>query len=184
MKRKTTKEILADSFHELAQIKAVDKITVKDITENCGYSSATFYRQFQDKYDLIAWDETRITEEIMNKIGNGEYTWKDTLLEGAKSFEKRKKYLANLFLHTSGLDSFYKYKTDLNYEVLKKQILKVSGKESVDEMTDMYLRLYCLGTVSLTCEWVLGKYHATPEQLAEIYEKSLPEPLRPYLYEK
>ena len=34
--------------------KSIDKITVKDITENCGYSSATFYRHFKDKYDLIA----------------------------------------------------------------------------------------------------------------------------------
>ena len=53
MKRKTAKEILADSFRELAEQKTVDKITVKDITENCGYSTATFYRQFKDKYDLI-----------------------------------------------------------------------------------------------------------------------------------
>ena len=51
MKRKTAKEILAESFIELAQTKKIDKITVKDITDNCGYSSATFYRQFRDKYD-------------------------------------------------------------------------------------------------------------------------------------
>ena len=44
LKRKTSKEILADSFREIADIKTIDKITVKDITENCGYSMATFYR--------------------------------------------------------------------------------------------------------------------------------------------
>ena len=36
MKRKTAKEILSDSFRELAQVKPVDRITVKDITDNCG----------------------------------------------------------------------------------------------------------------------------------------------------
>ena len=55
MKRKTAKEILAESFRELAEKKSIDRITVKDIAQNCGYSSATFYRQFKDKYDLIAW---------------------------------------------------------------------------------------------------------------------------------
>ena len=55
MKRKTAREILADSFRELAETRSVDKITVRDITDNCGYSTATFYRQFKDKYDLIAW---------------------------------------------------------------------------------------------------------------------------------
>jgi len=54
MRRKTAKEILAESFRELAESKSVDKITVRDITQNCGYSAATFYRHFQDKYDLIA----------------------------------------------------------------------------------------------------------------------------------
>ena len=49
MKRKTAKELLAESFRELAEQKSVDKITVREIAENCGYSPATFYRQFRDK---------------------------------------------------------------------------------------------------------------------------------------
>ena len=47
MKRKTAKEIPAESFRELAQSMPIDKITVKDIITDCGYSQATFYRQFQ-----------------------------------------------------------------------------------------------------------------------------------------
>jgi hypothetical protein len=42
MKRKTAKEILSDSFRELAETKNIDKITVKDITDNCGYSQQRF----------------------------------------------------------------------------------------------------------------------------------------------
>ena len=42
MIRKTTKEILAESFRELAQTKNVDKITVRDITKNSGYYDASF----------------------------------------------------------------------------------------------------------------------------------------------
>ena len=41
MKWKTAKEILAESFREIAEMKPIDKITVKDITKNCGYSTAT-----------------------------------------------------------------------------------------------------------------------------------------------
>ncbi len=44
MKRKTAREILAESFRELAGSKPVDKITVPEIVENCGYSKTTFYR--------------------------------------------------------------------------------------------------------------------------------------------
>ena len=79
MKRKTAKEILAESFIELAQTKKIDKITVKDITENCGYSSATFYRQFKDKYDLIAWSYTQDLRSIVDKLEYTEGSWKKVL---------------------------------------------------------------------------------------------------------
>ena len=44
MKRKTAKEILAESFRELAETKPVDKITVPEIVEICGYHSQTLHK--------------------------------------------------------------------------------------------------------------------------------------------
>ena len=181
MKRKTTKEILAESFRELAEKKSIDKITVRDITENCGYSSATFYRQFKDKCDLIAWAYTQDLEKIMIQIAFDENSWKKTLIDAAYYYRDHKDYLSNLLLHTSGYLSFIRYMSEINYRSLKNTIEK-SDHYIQDEKTDMYIRLYCQGTVALTCDWILEKYHATPEELAEIYEKSLPEPLREYLY--
>jgi len=49
MKRKTTKDILAESFLELAETKRIDKIRISDITDNCGMSPPTFYNHFRDK---------------------------------------------------------------------------------------------------------------------------------------
>ena len=184
MKRKTAKEILAESFHELAGKKPVDKITVKDIVENCGYSTATFYRHFTDKYDLIAWYHANGTADVMAKIGVDGYTWEQTLVEGAHGFYEHKKYLANLFLHTSGMDSFVRYMTEINYNALKKHILDVTGGNALDAKTEMYIRLYCMGTVSLTCDWIIGKIEASPDELAEVYRNSLPQPLHAYLLQE
>lgn len=181
MKRKTTKEILAESFIELSRTKDIDKITVKNITDNCGYSPATFYRQFTDKYDLIAWSYAETVAAVMNKIGKETYTWKDTLLDGAKIFMEEREIFANLFLHTTGHDAFIRYMTDINYEALKKYILKNNPELKPDQKIEMYMRMYCLGTVSLSCEWILGRYNAEPEELAEVYKNSVPQPLLPYL---
>jgi AcrR family transcriptional regulator len=82
VKRKTSKEILAEAFREVAAKKNIDRITVQDIVNNCGYSPATFYRNFSDKYDLIAWDHTRSVAEIMGRISDS-YSWKQTLADGA-----------------------------------------------------------------------------------------------------
>lgn len=178
MKRKTTKEILAESFRELAESKSVDRITVQEIVDNCDYSTATFYRHFKDKYDLIAWDYARKTAEIMGRINGKDYSWVQTLQDGAAHYSEEKEYLANLLLHTSGHDSFIQYMADINYRELEKHILSVSGKQDLDGKTAMLIRTYCLGTVCLSCEWILGKYRATPEELAEVYKTALPPTLR------
>ena len=46
---------LADAMKECMKKAPVEKITVKEITEECGVTRQTFYRNFQDKYDLINW---------------------------------------------------------------------------------------------------------------------------------
>lgn len=79
MKRKTAREILAESFRELAGSKPVDKITVPNIIENCGYSKTTFYRLFKDKYDLMAWDYTQKLEAIISQTESADYEWKQIL---------------------------------------------------------------------------------------------------------
>ncbi len=182
MKRKTAKEILAESFRELAEKKSIDRITVKDITQNCGYSSATFYRHFKDKYDLIVWEYAQGVAEIMAQIGKHGYPWRQTLIDGAKGFQKNKDYLANLLRHTNGQDSFIRYMTEINYIALKEQVIQSDKIGGLDEKTDMYIRLYCQGTVALTRDWILDRYSVTPEELAEVYENSLPEPLKKFLY--
>lgn len=72
--RKTTRELLGESLHELAENKPVDKITVREIVENCGMSSATFYRYFHDKYELIAWIYNYQMEDIFLDFCEGTET--------------------------------------------------------------------------------------------------------------
>ncbi len=181
MKRKTAKELLAESFRELAAGKSIDKITIREITDNCGYSPATFYRNFKDKYDLIAWEYARGTERIMARTGSRDYPWKQTLLDGALRFQSERDYLANLFLHTAGQESFVRYMAEINCRALEKHILSASGLDRLDPADALTVRIYCLGTVHLTCEWLLGKYRLLPEEIAALYEASLPAPLRRYL---
>ena len=164
VKRKTAKEILAESFRELAEKKSVDKITVPDITENCGYSKTTFYRSFTDKYDLMAWDYARRQKEIMDQTESDGYEWKTTLIEGALLFNEQRDYLK-----------------ECHFDSLRKCVLDASGQEKLDVETEMYVRTYCQGTVDLICDWVMGKYDVSPEVLAEVFENCLPIPLHKYL---
>lgn len=53
-----TKHILEESLKKLMLEKPLDKITIRDLTEDCGISRMAFYYHFKDIYDLVngpAW---------------------------------------------------------------------------------------------------------------------------------
>ena len=50
-----TKRALAASLIKLLSQKPLDKVTVKDIIEDCGVNRQTFYYHFKDIYDLVDW---------------------------------------------------------------------------------------------------------------------------------
>mgnify|MGYP003156090437 FL=1 len=50
-----TKRALEASLKNLLLKKPLDKITINDITEDCGINRMTFYYHFKDIYDLIEW---------------------------------------------------------------------------------------------------------------------------------
>lgn len=181
MKRKTAKELLAESFRELAKTKNADRITIQNITENCGYSPATFYRNFKDKYDLIAWDYSQHISRLMENTLKNKWKWRQTLLDGLLHYYDEKDYLTNLLKNTSGHDSFIRYMSEMHFELMLSLIRALSDNNQVDKQTELCIHLYCIGTAAMNCEWILGKLDLTAEELTEIYEKSLPEPLKEYL---
>ena len=139
MKRKTAKEILAESFRELAATKPVDKITVPNIIENSGYSKTTFYRLFKDKYDLMAWDYAQKIQSIVDQNEKAGYEWKQRLWDVALLFNEQKDYLRNLLLHTSGYESFSRYMKQIHIERLSKCVLDASSLKKLDVKTDIYI---------------------------------------------
>lgn len=61
----TTKRALANSLTKLLGKRSFDKITVKDIVEDCGVNRQTFYYHFHDIYDLIEWIFQDAAEDLL-----------------------------------------------------------------------------------------------------------------------
>ena len=62
---------LANAMKECMFSSPVEKITVKEICDTCGVTRQTFYRNFQDKYDLINWYFDKILIESFHQMGEG-----------------------------------------------------------------------------------------------------------------
>ena len=74
-----------------------------------------------------------------------------------------------------------RYMAEINCTVLEKYILSVNGNQKLTHEEMMYIRIYCHGIVGLACEWIMGQIDATIEEIAGVYEQSVPEPLKKYL---
>ena len=52
---RSTKEAIVSSLYGMLKKKSFEKITVKDIVEDCGINRKTFYYYFKDIYDLVEY---------------------------------------------------------------------------------------------------------------------------------
>lgn len=61
-----TKQAIAAAFAQISQKKPVDKITVKDLVEQCGISRQTFYYHFQDILDVMEWSIQQLLQKALD----------------------------------------------------------------------------------------------------------------------
>ena len=63
-----TKRAISASLKKLLLTKSLNKITIQDITDDCGINRQTFYYHFADIYDLVEWTCIEDTEKVLRKI--------------------------------------------------------------------------------------------------------------------
>ena len=93
----TTKRTIQITFLQLLEKQSMDKVTVRDIVEECGINRNTFYYYYKDIYDLL---EDVFKEELkrLESIENNVTDWKITLEYTTKIVLEHKKAIENVYL--------------------------------------------------------------------------------------
>ena len=108
--------------------KPVDKITINDLTEDCGISRMAFYYHFKDIYDLIEW---ACLEDGKRALADKKTysTWSEGLEQIFEAVLENKPFILNVYHSVSQkkIESYlYKLTYDLNtsgdYEVFPLQL--------------------------------------------------------------
>ena len=92
----TTKRALEASLKKLLLEKPLNKITINDITEDCGVNRMTFYYHFKDIYDLVDW----ILMEDAAKTMEGRQsfdTWTEAFLDILHQIRDNKALVLNVY---------------------------------------------------------------------------------------
>lgn len=99
MKRKSTKDVIADTVFDLLQAQKIEEITISQIIEEAEISVRTFYNHFKDKYDVVNYIYIRMLEKECWYQDGKRCNWEDFMSKMA--FNISGPYL-NYFTHTLG----------------------------------------------------------------------------------
>ena len=166
---------LADAMKQCMAKMPIERITVRQIVELSGTTRQTFYRHFQDKYDLINWYFDKILLESFEHMGEGRTVYESLV----NKFEYIQ--MEQLFFRAAFKNDQQNCLRDHDFELIQefytKQIESRTGRKISTEL-QFELEMYCLGSVYMTVQWVLGYRKCTPEELAHALTESMPVRLR------
>ncbi len=92
----TTKHALEASLKKLLQHKQLDKITIQDLTADCGISRMSFYYHFKDIYDLVEWSCIEDGRKALQ--GKKTYdTWQEGMLQIFEAVTENRQFIMNVY---------------------------------------------------------------------------------------
>ena len=135
----TTKRALEASLKKLLLQKPLNKITINDITEDCGVNRMTFYYHFKDIYDLVDW----ILVEDASKILEGRQsfeTWNEAFLDILQRLQENKTLVLNVY-RSVGREQVEQYL----YKLLDPTLKEYADRECKDITVQVTCGVLCAG---------------------------------------
>lgn len=91
-----TKNALEESLKKFLLQKPLDKITISDLTTDCGISRMAFYYHFKDIYDLVEWSCIEDASRALQ--GKKTYdTWQEGLQQIFEAVLENKPFILNVY---------------------------------------------------------------------------------------
>ena len=148
-----TKMALEASLKKLLLKKPLDKITINDLTTDCGISRMAFYYHFKDIYDLIEWCCVEDAKKALE--GKKTYdTWQQGFLQIFEAVLDNKPFILNVY-HSVSREQVEIYLYKLTYDLLIGVVEEKSAGMNVREENKKFIAdFYKYAFVGLMLDWV------------------------------
>ena len=148
-----TKKALMESLKKLMLQKPLNKITINDLTTDCGISRMAFYYHFRDIYDLVEW--ACLEESTKALQGKKTYeTWQEGLLQIFEAVYEKKPFIINAY-HAVSRERIENYLFQLTHDLIMGVVLEQS-KETVlsDAQKNFIADFYKYSFVGIMLDWI------------------------------
>lgn len=170
-KSEKTKYRLAQSMKECMKTTSIDNITVKQITESCGLTRQTFYRNFLDKFDLINWYFDKLLTKSFEHMGMGQTVY-EALEKKFTYIQEEQLFFAAAFRYDSQ-NSLRQHDFELILFFYENLIREKTGKLP-ERNIRFLLEMYCQSSIYMTIKWVQREIDCTPQELAALLVDGMP----------
>ena len=162
----TTKRALEASLKKLLLQKPLNKITINDITEDCGVNRMTFYYHFKDIYDLVDW----IMVEDAAKALEGRQSfenWTDAFLDILHQVQDNKVLVMNVYRSVSR-EQVEQYLYKLLDPMLHEFIDRGAKDLPVQDADKQFIvDFYKYALVGMSLEWIRKDMKEDPARMTE-----------------
>lgn len=161
-----TKRALEESLKRMLLKKPVNKITITDITEDCGINRMTFYYHFKDIYDLVEWSCVEDAGKAL--AGKKTYdTWQEGFLQIFQAVLDNRPFIQNVYQSVSR-EQVENYLHTLTYSLLIGVVEEKSAGMKVSEADKAFIAdFYKFAFVGLMLDWIKNGMKKDPQQIVD-----------------
>ncbi len=161
-----TKRALEASLKNLLLKKPLSKITINDITEDCGISRMTFYYHFKDIYDLVEWSCLEDAKRALE--GKKTYeTWQQGILQIFEAVLDNKPFIINVYRSVSR-EHVENYLFKLTYDLLISVVNEKSAGITIREEDKEFIAdFYKYAFVGVMLNWVKDDMKEDPHKIVD-----------------
>ena len=154
----TTKQALSAAMKRMMLKKSLDKITIRDIAEDCGISRMAFYYHFKDIYDLVEW--TCVEDATRALQGKKTYdTWQEGLLQIFEAVLENKPFILNAYRCISR-DQMENFLFKLTYGLIRGVVEEQSQGADISEADKAFIaEFYKYSFVGIMLDWIKQGMH-------------------------
>lgn len=168
----STKYALEDALKKLLLQKPIDKITINDLTEECGISRMTFYYHFKDIYDLVEWSCVEDGTKALQGKKTSE-SWTEGLTQIFGAVLENKPFIMNVYRNVDR-ERIENYLFKLTYDLIVGVVEEKSKGLNITEEDKKFIAdFYKYGFVGIMLEWIREGMKENIEDLVRMMDLTL-----------
>ena len=165
-----TKRALEQSLKNLLLKKPLSKITISDLTEDCGMNRMTFYYHFKDIYDLVEWACLTDAKRALDEKKTYD-TWQQGFLQILEAVQANKPFIMNVYhcVHREQVEMYLRpLVEDLILNVVNEE---TEGLNVRDEDKTFIVQAYSYIFIGIMLDWIKEDMKENPQEIVERLNK-------------